>query len=134
MGVAVAIFYTATTSLFLLSFERTMLPKAYIAGGVVVYALGLMTSYVQKRIRFSYLLNGLIYFLMLSVTGLVISYQFSDIKWFIFFLFVWNRVFVFVNGITFWSTAARLFNLQQAKRLFGLISTGEVVSSILSYF
>jgi ATP:ADP antiporter, AAA family len=134
MGVAVAIFYTATTSLFLLSFERTMLPKAYIVGGVVVYALGVITSYIQKQIRFSYLINGLIYFLMFSVTGLVISYQFSDVKWFIFFLFVWNRVFVFVNGITFWSTAARLFNLQQAKRLFGLISTGEVISSILSYF
>ncbi|MPR35325.1 hypothetical protein [Salmonirosea aquatica] len=134
MGVAVAIFYTATTSLFLLSFERTMLPKAYIVGGIVVYALGLITSYIQKRIRFSYLVNGLIYFLMFSVTGLVLSYQFSDIKWFIFFLFVWNRVFVFVNGITFWSTAARLFNLQQAKRLFGLISTGEVISSIVSYF
>ena len=134
MGVAVAIFYTATTSLFLLSFERTMLPKAYIMGGVVVYALGVITSYVQKKIRFSYLVNGLIYFLMFSVTSLVISYQYSDIKWFIFFLFVWNRVFVFVNGITFWSTAARLFNLQQAKRLFGLIGTGEVISSILSYF
>ena len=134
MGVAVAIFYTATTSLFLLSFERTMLPKAYIVGGIVVYALGVITSYVQKKIRFSYLINGLIYFLMFSVTGLVISYQFSEIKWFIFFMFVWNRVFVFVNGITFWSTAARLFNLQQAKRLFGLISTGEVISSIVSYF
>ncbi len=134
MGVAVAIFYTATMSLFLLAFERTMLPKAYIVGGIVVYVLGVLTSYIQKKIRFSYLLNGLIYFLMFSVTGLVISYQFSDIKWFIFFLFVWNRVFVFVNGITFWSTAARLFNLQQAKRLFGLISTGEVISSILSYF
>ncbi|GHB57755.1 hypothetical protein GCM10007390_08970 [Persicitalea jodogahamensis] len=134
MGVAVAIFYTATTSLFLISFERTMLPKAYIAGGLVVYGLGVVTNYVQRKIQFSKLANGLIYFLMLSVTGLLVTYQFSDIKWLIFFLFVWNRVFVFVNGITFWSTASKIFDIQQAKRLYGLISTGEVVSSILSFF
>ena len=134
MGVAVAIFYTATTSLFLISFERTMLPKAYIAGGLVVYGLGAVTNYVQQKIQFSRLINGLIYFLMLSVTGLLLMYQFSDITWLIFFLFVWNRVFVFVNGITFWSTASKIFDIQQAKRLYGLIGTGEVVSSILSFF
>ncbi len=111
-----------------------MLPKAYIAGGLVVYGLGAATSYVQQKIQFSKLVNGLIYFLMLSVTGLLLTYQFSDIKWLIFFLFVWNRVFVFVNGITFWSTASKIFDIQQAKRLYGLISTGEVVSSILSFF
>lgn len=134
MGVAVAIFYTATTSLFLISFERTMLPKAYIVGGVVVYGLGVVTNYVQRKIQFSRLANGLIYFLMLSVAALLVTFQLSDIKWLIFFLFVWNRVFVFVNGITFWSTASKIFDIQQAKRLYGLISTGEVVSSILSYF
>ncbi len=134
MGVAVAIFYTATTSLFLISFERTMLPKAYIAGGLVVYGLGAVTSYVQQKIQFFKLANGLIYFLMISVSVLLIMYQFSNIKWLLFFLFVWNRVFVFVNGITFWSTASKIFDIQQAKRLYGLISTGEVVSSILSFF
>ncbi len=134
MGVAVAIFYTATTSLFLISFDRTMLPKAYIAGGLVVYALGIATRFVQRKVQFARLSNGLTYFLMLSVTGLVIAFQFSGIVWLIFCLFVWNRVFVFVNGITFWSTAAKVFDIQQAKRLYGLISTGEVVSSILSFF
>ncbi len=134
MGVAVAIFYTATMSLFLVAFERTMLPKAYIAGGIAVYVLGVMTTYIQKRIRFTRLVNILIYFLMVSVTGLLIFYEFSDIKWIIFFLFVWNRIFVFVNGITFWTTASKIFNIQQAKRLFGLISAGEVISSIVSYF
>ncbi|MBU1821318.1 MAG: HEAT repeat domain-containing protein, partial [Bacteroidetes bacterium] len=134
MGIAVAIFYTATTSLFLLSFDRPMLPKAYIAGGIAVYALGMATNYVEKKIRFTRLVNILIYFLMFSVAGLLLAYQASHIKWFIFFLFVWNRVFVFVNGITFWSTAAKIFNIQQAKRLFGLIGAGEVISSILSYF
>jgi ATP:ADP antiporter, AAA family len=134
MGVAVAIFYTATTSMFLLSFDRVMLPKAYIAGGLTVYALGMATNYIEKKIRFTRLVNILIYFLMASVTGLLLAYQFSDVKWFIFFLFVWNRVFVYVNGITFWSTAAKIFNIQEAKRLFGLIGAGEVVSSILSYF
>lgn len=133
MGAAVAVFYTATTSLFLIKFDRAMLPIAYMANGLIVFLLGYVASAIQKRISFSQLTVSLITFLMLTVTILLFAYQLTDNQWFIFLLFLWNRIFVFVNGITFWTTAAKVFNLQQAKRLFGLISTGDVISSVLSY-
>lgn len=134
MGAAVAIFYTATTSLFLIAFDRTMLPKAYIAGGLLIYGLGAITNYLHPRVQFSRLVYGLTYFLIFSVAVLLLCYELTDIKWFIFLLFIWNRVFVFVNGLTFWATASKIFNILQAKRLFGVIGTGEVVSSIVSFF
>ncbi|RDB02741.1 MFS transporter [Runella aurantiaca] len=133
MGVSVAIFYTATMSLFLNSFDRTMLPKAYIASGIIVYALGYIVSKIQERVYFSKIALFLIIFLIISVTGLLIGHFITGNKWIYFFLFIWNRVFVFVNGISFWAIVSRIFNLQQAKRLVSFITTGDVISSIVSY-
>jgi len=134
IGSAIAFFISASTSIFLTSFEREMLPYAYIAGGVIVYFLGLIYTRIQKKYDFSQLLIILIIFLLLSVLILTGSYFFSKFKIFSFMLFVWIRVFVFVNGVTFGAISTKIFDLQQGKRLFGLITTGEVVSFILGFF
>lgn len=133
MGISVAIFYTATMSLFLNSFERSMFPKAYIVSGIVVYLLGFIVSKFQRRFNFSRVSFSLIVFLIITVTGLLILHYFTANKWIYFFLFIWNRVFVFVNGISFWAVVSRVFKPQQAKRLISFITTGDVISSIISY-
>jgi ATP:ADP antiporter, AAA family len=43
-------------------------------------------------------------------------------------------VMVYITLVNFWGVAGRLFNLRQGKRIFGLISIGEVVSIIIGYF
>lgn len=134
MGVAVAVFYTCTTSLFLTNFDRTQLPLAFIAGGLLVYGLGLLVRQVYHRLTFVQMNGYLLTFLLISVSCLLLVPDREHNKWLYFVLFLWNRVFVFVNGLTFWATAARIFNFQQAKRLFSFISMGDVISSVLSYF
>ena len=134
IGSAIAFFVSASTSIFLTSFERGMLPYAYISGGLVAYMLGLIYTRIQKKYDFSQLLMMLVVFLLLSVMILAISYIFSEFSVFAFLLFVWIRVFVFVNGVSFGAIATKIYDLQQGKRLFGLITTGEVVSFILGYF
>ncbi|WP_338875563.1 HEAT repeat domain-containing protein [Spirosoma sp. SC4-14] len=134
MGVAVAVFYTCTTSLFLTNFNRTQLPLAFIAGGLLVYGLGLLVRQLHHRLTFVRMNGYLLTFLLVSVSCLLLVPDREHNKWLYFVLFLWNRVFVFVNGLTFWATAARIFNFQQAKRLFSFISMGDVISSVLSYF
>ncbi|GAB4034467.1 HEAT repeat domain-containing protein [Spirosoma jeollabukense] len=134
MGVASAVFYTCTTSLFLVSFTRAQLPWAFIAGGSFVYLLGLLVQKLRQKASFTQMNAFLMSFLVLSVGGLLLASLGAPNKWIYFTLFIWNRVFVFVNGVTFWSTAGRVFSLEQSKRLFGFISMGDVISSILSYF
>ena len=134
MGMSVAIFYTCTTSLFLTTFNQSELPFAFIAGGLLIYTLGILVRRVQHRLSFVQTNNVLLFFLFVSVASLLIAPEWLASKWVYFTLFLWNRVFVFVNGITFWSTASHIFNLQQAKRLFSFINMGDVISSVLSYF
>ena len=134
MGVAIAVFYTCTTSLFLTTFNRTEMPMAFIAGGILIYGLGLAVRPLQRSVSFVRMNGYLLAFLLISVAGLLLASNQVPNRWFYFALFLWNRVFVFVNGITFWATASRVFNFQQAKRLFSFISLGDVISSVLSYF
>ncbi|MCP4550852.1 MAG: hypothetical protein GY834_02160 [Bacteroidetes bacterium] len=134
LGIGIAFYYTATTSLLLTNFEREILPFAYIGGGVVVYLLSLVFDQLQKRIKTSNFLLSAMIFLLLSVVTLLVLYLLSGSKWLTLALFIWMRVFAYVQGISFWGLASRIFNLRQGKRLFGLISAGEVLSHILIFF
>jgi ATP:ADP antiporter, AAA family len=133
MGGALAVFYTIVVSSFLVHFKNTVLPEAYIAGGILVYAIGILLTRLQRRFSDRSLGEGSLIMLTVSIFVLVVVYHFTENKWVFFALFIWNRFFVLVNGVTFWAVVSRLFNTQQTKRLSGLINTGDVVSSVIAY-
>ncbi|RRB07575.1 HEAT repeat domain-containing protein [Larkinella rosea] len=133
MGGAVALFFASTTSLFLINFERTQLPIAFISSGSLVYVLGLVVQHLRKKASFLRVNGYLLVFMLLSVAGLLVASSTLHNKWIYFVLYLWNRVFVFIHGITFWATAGRVFNFGQTKRLISFISTGDVIASMVSY-
>lgn len=133
MGLAYAYFYTASTSLFIGKFEIAMLPYAYMAQGAVSYVVWLLFKRLQRYVSFSKLFIGGGIFLFVSVAGLSIEYLFNDSKGSAFALFVWYNIFLLLNGIGFWGIAAKIFNLSQAKRLFGLIGSGEILARVISF-
>ena len=133
MGGATAVFYTVVVSSFLINFDSGVLPQAYIAGGILVYAIGLLITRLQQRISSEKLGEGMLISLILSIVALLAIYHITGSRWVFFALFIWNRFFVLVNGVTFWAVVAKLFNFQQSKRLSSLINTGEVVASVIAY-
>ncbi len=133
-GAALAFFVTSATSLFLSSFERYMLPVAFIAAGILVWLSGLLYSYFQKKLRYTKVLTGGLFLLLISVIAFLSLYISTSSIIAIFLLYAWIRVFAYVHAITFWGLAGRIFSLRQGKRLFGLITGGEVFASILSFF
>lgn len=133
MGGATALFYTVVASSFLVSFDQLMLPQVYVVGGVFVYLLGLGLTRVQKRIAFDRLGENALLFLIVSIAFFLVTYHLTGSKWVFFCLFIWNRIFVLVNGVTFWAVVVKVFNFQQSKRLSSLINSGEVFSSVIMY-
>jgi AAA family ATP:ADP antiporter len=128
------IYYTAATTLFLTKFDGAMLPVAYIAGGLFLFIIAKSNSFIQKYIKFSSLAIGLVFSLTLSLVILLICYEITENKWIIFLLYLWIRANLFVFSFTFWVSASRVFDLGQAKRLYSLIGTGEVLASIAANF
>ncbi len=133
-GLAYAYFYATSTTLFLAKFDIKVLPYAYIGQGVVSYCVWLSYKRIEKKIIPSrlFMISGL--FLMVSVAILAGGFIVTGSKVFAFILFVWYNIFLLLNGISFWGIATKVFDLRQAKRLFGLISSGEVFARIISFF
>lgn len=134
IGASLAFFVTSSTSLFLNNFDREMLSVSFIVAGIIVLIVGRLYSMMQKRVIFSKnLLIGFL-FLIVSIVGLLILFYLSKSIFIIFILYAWIRVFTYLQAVTFWSLAGSLFTLQQGKRLFGLLTFGEVFASILAFF
>ncbi len=133
-GVALAFFVTSATAIFISSFSRDMLSVVFIASGIIVWLIGQWYSFIQKKKMFHTTVKMGMAFLLLSVVLLVISYSLTLSVFAIFLLYAWIRVFAYLQAVTFWGTLGRLFELQQAKRVFGLITGGEVLASIISFF
>jgi Cyclic nucleotide-binding domain len=132
-GMFAALFFTAANASFLAHFEIRILPYAYIVSALVGAVVTGGFSLSSRRLRFGSLvvgsLVGVAALLFLSWLGL----RFVKGSWVSFLLFVWIDPLVTVVDLGFWGLCGRLFDLQQAKRLSGLVSSGEVVSAILGF-
>lgn len=133
-GAALAFFVTSATSLFLSEFERDDLSLVFILAGFLVLFTGRIYSFFQKRLSFSKVLTGSMGVFLLSIITFVLLYFLLNPYTIIFILYAWIRIFAYIQAVSFWGLAGRLFSLQQGKRLFGLITGGEVIAGIISFF
>jgi predicted MFS family arabinose efflux permease len=134
MGLSLAFFFTSTNAIFLTYFEPKMIPVSFIASGIAVYLAWLLLSLIDKRLSVSNQLVVKLLFITISVVFISVAESIAETGWLAFFMFTWVRVIVYISLVTFWGVAAKLFNIRQGKRIFGLISTGEVISLIIGYF
>ncbi len=134
VGAALAFYVTSATSLFLNIFERDFLPISFIAAGILVWLIGKLMNFLFKRINLSKGIPIGLFILLVSILVFLILYKLCEWMAIIFMLYAWIRVFAYMHAVVFWSLSGRLFMLQQAKRLFSLITGGEVFASIISFF
>jgi len=133
-GWALALYYITSTTIFLERFDTQMLPMAYAVAGVVGYLSWWLLSKIDKKLT---AINQLILktlIVLVSVLFFSLGNQFFPSDELAFVMFIWFRVLAFISVVVFWGVAGRLFDLRQGKRVFGLVSTGEVLSDIVGFF
>ena len=134
MGAATVFFETAASALFLSRFGSSALPYVYVAAALLNTATGLVYARVQDRIPFARLMTGTLWFLLVSVAALRVGLGMSGAAWLTFLLLVWYRALSILTDLEYWAVAARLYDVRQAKRLFGIVGSGEVVARIAGSF
>jgi len=136
IGVFVAFFFSVANSAFLGEIEDLpkILPYAYILSGLVGYlavrAFGVLETKVGLRRAMSLNLVALLAMTLLFLLGR----SASDSPWVSFLMFIAIVPALTLLDLEFWGLAGRVFDLQQGKRLFGLISSGEVISAAFGFF
>ncbi len=140
VGVFISFYFVPANSVFISHFGSDKLPLAYITAGAMGYLTSSLYSRIQKKAKSRNLFLGalsLMGFIPLVIRiGLLFSGSaiiFSE-KWLAFFAFIWAWPFISLSAIESGGLALRLLDLRQVKRLFGPISIGGILASIVSYF
>ncbi|HEX7422129.1 MAG TPA: hypothetical protein VF505_19765, partial [Thermoanaerobaculia bacterium] len=134
MGLATVFFETAASALFLTRFPATAIPIVYIAAAIVSVMAGLAYSRLERRIAFWPLMTGTLVFLAISVLLFRVAISFTGAAIVVFALFVWYRLLSILTDVEYWAVATRLYDIRQAKRLFGFIGSGEVTARMAGAF
>jgi len=134
MGLSTVFFETAASALFLARFDKHALPYVYIGAAVLNTLTGLGYTAALHRLRFGSLMRGTLLFLLLAVLLLRAGLQVSSAGAIVFALLVFYRILSALTDLEYWAVAGRLYDVRQAKRLYGLIGTGEVVARIAGSF
>ena len=134
MGFATVFFETAASALFLGSYGADALPKVYLAAAALSAVTGYVYSRVQTRVSFSSLMIGTLVSLMVIVASFRGALFVTEAAGVFFLALVFYRVLSILTDLEYWAVAGRLYDLRQAKRLFGFVGTGEVVARIIGSF
>jgi len=134
VGIFQAYYISLTNASFLAEFGVDYLPRGYLITGVVGYLVGFWLSRLQSRMAFTSLLSVALVFPLCLVCLFRLCAWLAPGPWLTFLMFVCIGPFISLVYFVFRALIGRLFNLRQSKRLFGLISSGDVLSAIIGFF
>jgi ATP/ADP translocase/HEAT repeat protein len=122
---------SAAFALFLAVFSAQMLPYVYIGVSLIASLASFMYLQVAQRVPFARLLLGTLSAIILLFVALRLGIGLNAGTWLAFSLPIFYEVLLVMTNLALWNTAGRLLNVQQGKRLFGLIGTGEPTAAVV---
>ena len=134
IGWATVLFETAASATFLTRWSASDLPLVYIVSAVLNTACGLGYARLRTRVRFGGLMSGTLWALFVVVLGIRSAQAFTSGAIVAFAALVAYRLISSLTDLEYWAVASRVFDIGQARRLFGVVGTGEVVARATGAF
>jgi len=131
MGISLIVFETAAIALFLTRFTAESVPYTFIGTAFVVPVSGVVYNSLRNRLSTPRLWAGTLLFLLAVPLAAVAVLHATRSAWPSFVLMVLVIAMYSLTALEFWSLAGRVLSLRQARRLYGLIGSGEVAAGIL---
>jgi HEAT repeat protein len=132
IGWVVISFETMAFALFFSRFDISSLAYILIATAAITIVIEIINKELEKNFSVSTRLLLTVVFMLLCAVILRIFLAFSDANWIYFGMALTVRVFASLSQIEFWQLASMIFNVRQGKRLFSLISSGEIIAGIIA--
>ena len=131
-GAGMAFFFTASSALFLDAYGVEELPKVYIYSSFLLWIAGYIYSKLEAKLKITTLARAITFFM----AGSCLLFRFgADImpSSFLYLMFAWFNVLYLLNNLEFWGISSLLFDVRQSKRLFGIISAGDIPAKFIGY-
>ena len=132
-GAGITFFFTAGFALFLDKFPITELPYVFIIASLLLWVAGFIYSKIEHLFEISNLCIIITVFMLASMLFFRIAFEFVESKWFLYWMLAWFNVLYLLNNLEFWGVASLSFDVRQSKRLFGVISAGDIPAKFIGY-
>ncbi|MFC1744175.1 cyclic nucleotide-binding domain-containing protein [Candidatus Riflebacteria bacterium] len=122
---------TVAHTLFLKHYSAENLPFIYIIAALIMPIAGYTFLQAEEKLP---LLSVLRWTLLIDCFFLLLFWTlvyFVDSPWVVVCLPIWFKVEYTLGNMVYWGTATQMFTLREAKKLFGLISTGEMLAKVM---
>ena len=90
-------------------------------------------QYIEHHFKITHAYVLAIFSILVSVILFWLGLRISAYLWIIFFMLAWHRSIYLVSNLEFWGVSSSLFDVRQSKRLFSLISAGDIPAKLLGY-
>src|SRR6187401_2290388 len=133
MGTGIAFFFTASFFLFFEKFSASQLAWVMIVSSPLLFLTGWVFTKFEHRFHLTRV--GTIVIILMAVSILVFQLSSNWIKgdWFYYLTFAWYYVLYLASNLCFWSITSTLFDVRQSKRLFAVISGGDIPAKFIGY-
>lgn len=132
-GGGIAFFFTASFSLFLHEVGITKLPYVLIYSAFLLWATGFIYSKIEHKYDTGKLTIIVTVFITISMLFFRIAFAAIKAEWFLYLMFSWFNVLYLLNNLEFWGLASLLFDVRQSKRLFSVVSAGDIPAKFIGY-
>ncbi len=132
-GAGIAFFFTAAFALFLARFPITELPYVFIISSLFQWIAGFIYSRIEHKFNINKLAIIVTVFMVVSMLIFRFSFAFINTGYFLYCMLAWFNVLYLLNNLEFWGVASLLFDARQSKRLFGVISAGDIPAKFIGY-
>ncbi|MGN6399884.1 MAG: hypothetical protein ACTHMD_05490 [Flavisolibacter sp.] len=131
-GAGIAFFFTAAFALFLDKFNIAELSKVFVYSAFLLWIAGYVYSKLEAKLKITTLAKWITAFMALSF--LLFRFAVDAMPpGFLFLMLAWFNVLYLLNNLAFWGITSLLFDVRQSKRLFGLISAGDIPAKFIGY-
>ena len=130
LGLSTSLFETVGETLFLTHYGADRIAWVYMAWAIAVPLAGLAYGWLQNWLGVARTWVATVVFAAVLSAGMALGFQFGSGKGPSFAMLVARDVLWTLMWMEFWDLTGSLLDLQQAKRLFGLVGGGEVAGGI----
>lgn len=131
LGIGTILVYVAANAILLENQPETSLPIAYLASAAAMVAVGKLYGYYEHHLLLSSLATRVLLtvIVMTVVVGALVAFGHSVAA--AVAIMVGYRVVYLLTNLEFWGVSAVVFDTRQSKRLFSVISSGDMPAKAL---
>lgn len=133
-GITIGFMGAAVSALFLTRYTPADLPLAYITATAMTFLTGMIYHPLSHRLPLKRLLTVNLSYSFMLILVFTLAYIWIKEPFPALFLTASFDLIWVMHSLEFWGLAGKILDVRQAKRLYGLLGTGEVLAIIISGF